>query len=45
MNERLMTVWLSDMGYSEYEIEHKLSEIAEDLNDRARDDACMENDE
>jgi len=38
MNERLMKHYLLEEGYTEDEIEDRMSEIAEDINDRRRDD-------
>ena len=37
MNERLIKHYLLEEGYTEDEIEDRVSEIAEDMNDRRRD--------
>lgn len=38
MNERCLRYHLLEEGYTEDEIEDRVSEIAEDMNDRRRDD-------
>lgn len=38
MNERLLKHHLLNEGYTEDEVEDRVSEIAEDMNDRRRDD-------
>ena len=43
MNFNTLRYHLLEKGYTEDEIENDLSDIAEELNDRSKDDDLMEN--